>query len=155
MNKAVTPKQLELTAGKTREELILATAPHIDPDSPALKADRSKLDKIEMAEAATAVLGKAAPGLADRVMESAASVKSILAQAGPARPDVEFEDFDWKSDPSVVLQEQRATAVYHNPYSGIVIRQERLWDEESDPYVVISAENIVTFMEALAKRARE
>jgi hypothetical protein len=55
--KAITPKQLELTAGKTREELILATAPHIDPESPALKADYKKLEKIEMAEAARAVLG--------------------------------------------------------------------------------------------------
>ena len=69
MNKAVTPKQLELTAGKTREELLSATAPHIDPDSPALKADRPKLDEIEKEEAARAVLGKSAPGLADRVTE--------------------------------------------------------------------------------------
>ena len=66
-----------------------------------------------------------------------------------------YDDFDWKSDPSVILQEQRATAVYHNPYGGLVIRQEKTWDEESDPYMVISAENITTFQEALAKRARE
>jgi hypothetical protein len=61
MNKPVTPKQLELTAGKTREELTLATAPHIDPDSPAFKADLKKIEKIEMEEAARAVLGKDAP----------------------------------------------------------------------------------------------
>jgi hypothetical protein len=131
MNKAVTPKQLELTAGKTRAELLQDTAPHIDFEGPAFKESLKAIDKIEKAEAATAV----------------------LAAAGLPCPD--FDDFDWKNDPSVILQEQRATAVYHNPYGGLVIRQERLWDEESDPYTVISAENIVTFMEAMAKRARE
>jgi hypothetical protein len=61
MNKNVTPKQLELTAGKTREELLLAAAPHIDPESPALKADMAKMDKIEKEEAARAVVGLDAP----------------------------------------------------------------------------------------------
>ena len=32
--KAMTPKQLDLTEGMTREELILATARHIDPTAP-------------------------------------------------------------------------------------------------------------------------
>ena len=67
----------------------------------------------------------------------------------------EFDDFDWANDDAVILHEQRATAVYHNKFGGLVIRQEKSWDEESDPYVVIGAENAVTFMEALAKRARE
>jgi hypothetical protein len=132
MNKPVTPKQLELTAGKTREELILATAPHIDPESPAFKADLKKVEKIEMEEAARAVLGKADP-----------------------RPDRDFDDFDWATDDSVVLQEQRATAVYQNRFGGLVIRQEKTWNEESDPFIVIGPENNVTFMEALAKCARE
>jgi len=57
VNKAVTPKQIELTAGKTREELILATAPHIDPESPAMKESIAKVEKIEKEEAARAVLG--------------------------------------------------------------------------------------------------
>jgi hypothetical protein len=130
--KAVTPEQLELTAGETREELLLATAPHIDPESPALKADLKKIEKIEMEEAARAVLGKDAPPL-----------------------DRNFDDFDWATDDSVILQEQRATAVYQNRFGGLVIRQEKTWDEESDPFIVIGPENTVTFMEALAKRARE
>jgi hypothetical protein len=108
VNKTVTPKQLELTAGKSREELIPATAPHIDADSPAFKA-------------------------ADR----------------------HFDDFDWATDESVVLHEQRATAVYQNRFGGLVIRQEKGWDEEGDPFIVIGPENTVIFMEALAKRARE
>lgn len=126
MNKTVTPKQLELTTEKSP-----ATAPHVDPDNPAFKTDMA-VDKIEVVEAGTAV----------------------LAAAGPPK-DTNYEDFDWANDPAVILHEQRATAVYHNKFGGMVIRQERTWDEESDPYVVIGAENAVTFMEALAKRARE
>jgi hypothetical protein len=148
MNKAVTPRQLELTAGKNREELLLATAPHIDPESPAFKADLAKVDKIGMEEAARAVLDKVSPAAAAALARS-----SPLAQSGP--PDREFEDFDWHEDPSVVLRSQPATAIYHNPMGHLVIRQERSWSEESDPYVMISPENAVTFMEALAKRARE
>lgn len=131
MNKAVSPKQLELTAGKTRGELLQDTAPHIDFEGPAFKESLKVIEKIEIAEAATAV----------------------LAAAGPPRDD--YDSFDWANDPSVVLHEQRATAVYCNSFGGLVIRQEKTWDEESDPYMVISAENAVTFMEALAKRARE
>jgi hypothetical protein len=129
--KTVTPKQLELTAGKTREELILATAPHIDPESLAFKASAEKVERMELAEAA----------------------KTVLAQAGP--PDREFDDFDWRDDPSIVLKCQPATAIYYNPNGCIVIRQERSWAEESDPFVYITPENAVQFMEALAKRARE
>jgi hypothetical protein len=131
--KAATPKQLELTAGKTREELLLATAPHIDPECPAFKASMEKVEKIELAEAA----------------------ETVLAQAGPPRPEVEFDDFDWHDNPSVVLKSQPATAIYYNPNGCIVIRQERSWAEDSDPFVYITPENAVTFMEALAKRARE
>jgi hypothetical protein len=130
--KPVTPKQLELTAGKTREELMLATAPHID-ESPAFKVSMEKVEKIELAEAA----------------------ETVLAQSGPPRPEVEFDDFDWHDNPSVVLKSQPATAIYYNPNGCIVIRQERSWAEDSDPFVYITPENAVTFMETLAKRARE
>jgi hypothetical protein len=133
MNKTITPKQLELTAGKTREELILATAPHIDPNSPALKADREKLDKIELAEAAGAVLG-----------------------SGYAfREEVDEEDFDWNTDDSVILKEQRATAVYHNKLGELIIRQRAAWDDDRDTFVYVMPENVVAFLEGAAKRARE
>jgi hypothetical protein len=131
--KAVTPKQLELTAGKSREELLLATAPHIDPESPALKADQEKLDKIELAEAAGAVLG-----------------------SGYAfREEVAEEDFDWNTDDSVILKEQRATAVYHNKLGELIIRQRAAWDDDRDAFVYVMPENIVAFLEGAAKRARE
>ena len=62
MNKPITPKQLELTAGKTREELLVQSLPsHIDPESPAFKADLVKVDKIEREEAALAVLNPPEP----------------------------------------------------------------------------------------------
>jgi hypothetical protein len=133
MNKPVTPKQLELTEGKSREELILATAPHIDPNSPALKTDREKLDKIELAEAAGAVLG-----------------------SGYAfREEVAEEDFDWNTDDSVILKEQRATAVYHNKLGELIIRQRAAWDDDRDTFVYVTPENVVAFLEGAAKRARE
>jgi hypothetical protein len=85
----------------------------------------------------------------------AEAAETILAAAGPPRCEDSFEDFDWHDDPSVVLRTQPATAIYHNGNGHIVIRQERSWAQEDDPYVMISAENAVTFMEALAKQARE
>jgi hypothetical protein len=151
MNKAVTPKQLELTAGKTREELLVQTLPpHIDPESPAFKADLAKVDKIEKEEAARSVLG-----MNEVETKVRSTADTILATAGLPPLSRDFDDFDWATDDSVVLHEQKATAVYHNKFGGLVIRQEKAWDEESDPYIVISADNSVTFMEALAKKARE
>jgi hypothetical protein len=85
--------------------------------------------------------------------EVMARAESILVRAGP--PDRSNDDFDWFTDESVVLKAQPATAIYHNAKGHIVIRQERSWAEDSDPYVTIAPENAVTFMEALAKRARE
>jgi hypothetical protein len=131
--KPVTPKQLELTAGKTREELMLATAPHIDPESPAFKESIKKVEKIALAEAAEAVLGS---GLA-------------------FRDDSSSEDFDWNTDDAVILKEQRATAVYHNRLGELIIRQRAAWDDEGDTFVYVSPENITEFLEGAAKRARE
>lgn len=99
MNKVVTPKQLELTAGKTREKLLVQSLPsHIDPESPAFKADLAKVDKIEKEEAARSVLG-----LVEEVEE----------------------DFDWNNpkEDSIILREQRATAVYRNKAGELIIRQ--------------------------------
>lgn len=125
MNKAGTPEQLELVEGLTREEMLLATAPHIDPDSPALKADAGKIQKIAIAEEATAVL------------------------------KADEDDFNWNDDDSIVLREQPATAIYHNRHGVLVIRQKADWDAEHDTFAFITPENAVVFMEAFAKVARE
>jgi hypothetical protein len=130
-----TQKQLELTAGKSREELILATAPQIDPERPAFKADIAKVEKIEMEEAAQAVLG------------------SGFAYRGEA--ETTEDDFDWNEDDSIILKEQRATAAYRNKIGELIIRQRAGWCDDRDAFVYISPENEVTFMEGLAKRARE
>lgn len=144
------PRQLELTAGKTREQLLQDTAPNIDFQGPAFQESLKVIDGIEKEEAARTVLG---------MDEMEATVRSkanaILTSVGLQPVARDFDDFDWATDDAVILHEQRATAVYHNKYGGLVIRQEKTWDEESDPYIVIGAENAVTFMEALAKRARE
>ena len=121
MNKTVDAKQLDLVEGMTREEMILATAPHIDPDAPQLKEDMMKLGWTAVADAAREALGE----------------------------ERDYDDFDWSSDPSVVLREQRATAVYLNRWNGLVIRQEKSWDEESDPFLVITRENSDVFLDRL------
>ena len=136
MNKRVTPKQLDLVKELSREELILATAPHLDPDSPQLQADRDKIDKIAISEAASAVLDYPTMG-------SGYAFKSS------------GDDFDWLEDDSVVLREQPATAIYTNKNGVLVIRQKGDWDAEGDTFAFITPENAVVFMEALAKVARE
>jgi hypothetical protein len=140
--KHVTPKQLELTAGMSREDLLLATAPDIDPESPAFKADMAKVDQIEKAEAARAVLG-------DKVAASRASVSSIVEA-----DIIDEDDFDWNKDDAVILQEQRATAVYHNRLGELIIRQKAAWDDERDTFVYITSDNVMAFLEGAAKKAR-
>jgi hypothetical protein len=135
----LTPKQLELTSGMTREELLLATAPRIDPASPAFKASMEVIDEIPLAEAATAVSGESGP----------------VAGSGYAFRHCHDGDFDWSSDDSIVLREQPATALYHNRHGVLVIRQKADWDAEHDTFAFITPENAVVFMEALAKIARE
>jgi hypothetical protein len=157
MNKTVTPKQLELTAGKSREELLQATAPHIDFDGPAFKESLKVIDKIEKEEAARAVLG-----LGDKVAASSAPVSSIVN--GPVMGSgfafgfrADKDEFNWDSaeEDAVILREQRATAAYRNKAGELIIRQRASWDEERDTFVFISPENEVAFLEGLAKRARE
>jgi hypothetical protein len=137
--KHVTPKQLELTAGKTREELLADTMPHIDVNGDAFKESLKVVDQIEKAEAASAVLG-----LGDKVAASQAPVQSI----------VDEDDFDWNTDDSIVLREQRATAVYHNRLGELIIRQKAAWDDERDTFVYITSENVTAFLEGAAKKAR-
>lgn len=139
MNKAVSPKQLDLVKELSREELILATAPHIDPNSPQLKSDRAVLDRIEVAEAATAVL------------EASGHPVMGSGYAFAHRDD----DFDWSDDDLIILREQPATAIYHNKHGVLVIRQKADWDAEQDTFAFITPENCNVFMDALAKVARD
>jgi hypothetical protein len=70
-----------------------------------------------------------------------------------AAAENEEDEFDWNTDDSIILKEQRATAAYRNPLGELVIRQ-RTWPDE-DTILFISPENEVAFLEGLAKRHRE
>ena len=73
-----------------------------------------------------------------------------LAQA--AEPD----EFDWNdpNEDSIVLREQRATAVYRNRAGEVIIRQKGPWPDE-DIFLYISPENEVAFMEGMAEQLRK
>ena len=91
-------------------------------------------------------------------------VDDVLATRGPpviahdegielAHTDPEAE-FDWFTDPSVVIHHQRATAIYENASGGITIRQERDWNDDQDPVMAIASENAFVFAEAFAKHVK-
>jgi hypothetical protein len=59
-------------------------------------------------------------------------------------------DFDWSSNnEDIVLREQRALAVYWNTRGDLVIRQERDWSENDDPFLVIGRDNVDAFLDRL------
>jgi hypothetical protein len=75
-----------------------------------------------------------------------------LANVGNVKPTAPVEsgdDFDWAKAECVVLREQPATAIYHNPYGALVIRQERAWNQEDDPFIFIAPQNIMSFIDSL------
>lgn len=142
MNKRATPKQLELTDGKTREELLVQSLPSdIDPDSPEYKADLAKVDKIEKEEAARAVLDL--------------DLTELARRSGFVIDQTEENEFNW-NDPEeegIILREQRATAVYRNRFGHLIIRQ-KCWPDD-DTFVFVAQECETDFLERLAMRARE
>jgi len=62
------------------------------------------------------------------------------------------DDFDWRDDPTVVLQEQPATAVYINTFGSIIIRQ-HMWPDD-DVHVMVRPEHAKTLAEAIQRAAR-
>jgi hypothetical protein len=75
-----------------------------------------------------------------------------IARPSNIGPD-NADDFDWSNDDSIILKEQRATAVYKNREGEIVIRQ-RCWPDE-DAILFINPDQAVAFMEGMSKRVRE
>ena len=58
--------------------------------------------------------------------------------------------FDWShKNQDVILPEQRSLAVYKNKFGQAVLRVERYWDEDSDPYIVIDHAHIPAIIAAL------
>ena len=84
---------------------------------------------------------------------SPVNLETVLASAS----DPDQEDFDWNNpnEDSIILREQRATAVYRNRLGELLIRQRASWDDDCDSVVYLSPENEITFMEGLARRHRE
>jgi hypothetical protein len=120
VNPPVKPPVKPIDSEKTREELLLdVLPPHIDPNSPAFKEDLAKVDQAAKAEAAREKLGW------------------------------NDDDFDWNTDDSIILKEQRATAAYHNKGGELVIRQKACWDEEGDIFILVAPENCDTFIDRL------
>jgi hypothetical protein len=77
-----------------------------------------------------------------------------IAVAERAKEILDSGDFDWCNDESIVLQEQRATAIYHNRHGDLVIRQRAAWDDEGDVFVSITPGNCNVFLDAVAARIR-
>jgi hypothetical protein len=57
--------------------------------------------------------------------------------------------FDWNKDESVLLPDQRRTAVYRDSAGSLVIRQEAAWNEEDDHVITIAADNVQAFIDRL------
>ncbi|GEM_PF-6770052 len=65
----------------------------------------------------------------------------------------ETDRFDWHRDPSIVVREQLSLAVYPNTVGHVVIRCERRWDEEGDPFFTIAPENAPAIAQAILRTA--
>jgi hypothetical protein len=65
------------------------------------------------------------------------------------------DDFDWRTDESVIVREQRSIAVYPTVRDAVAIRCERGWDEDEDVVVVVQPEHVTVLCEALQLAARE
>ncbi len=82
-------------------------------------------------------------------------VSHTLTTSAAVVSDPDAFDWDNPEEDAIVMREQRATAVYRNRHGELIIRQRASWNDDEDTFVFISPENEVTFMEGLAKRARE
>src|SRR5687768_15894701 len=62
------------------------------------------------------------------------------------------DESDWSSSaPNIIIQQQPRTKVYTNVNDQVVIRQERDWCENDDPFVYFSRENVPALISALQK----
>jgi hypothetical protein len=66
------------------------------------------------------------------------------------------DNFDWSyKNRDVIVPEQRSLAIYKNNFGQAVLRVERYWDEESDPFIVIDHAQIPGVIAALRAIADE
>jgi hypothetical protein len=64
------------------------------------------------------------------------------------------EEFHWcNGEDEIIIHEQRAIAVYPNPWGAVVIRAERSWNEEGDAVISIDKFHARTVAEAILAAA--
>ena len=71
----------------------------------------------------------------------------------PSADQGDYRDFNWSDEDAVVLRRQLAVAAYRTPDGGLVIRQERDWNDEDDMCIVISPENVGDFVRRRSQSA--
>lgn len=88
---------------------------------------------------------------------AAECVDCCISEGKIGQPQTEDQaypnEFDWFDDESIVLRPQLAVAIYNNERGGLVIRQERDWNEESDTFIVIAPENVAAFVDRITDAA--
>jgi hypothetical protein len=78
-----------------------------------------------------------------------ATLEGVERHAAGRRADLEF---DWSTDPDVIIHEQPETAVYTNLYGQIVIRQKAGPLEEVDSVVLFNTTCIAALIEELKRQ---
>ena len=88
----------------------------------------------------------------------------LVERPGDTSPDIEpnflgtehagSDRFDWRSDDSIVLRHQPATAVYRNACNAVVIRQEGAGDEEDQFVILRDADAVRIVVAALQAEVR-
>ena len=64
------------------------------------------------------------------------------------------DEFNWNTDDSIILKEQRATAVYFNRLGELIIRQKAAWSDDEDSIVYVMPENFNGLLDGIAARIR-
>ena len=62
------------------------------------------------------------------------------------------EEWDWKSNDSVIFPTVQGIAVYMNEHGDAVIRQESLSEAEDDAYIVVPQDRLDAVIQALASQ---
>ena len=65
-------------------------------------------------------------------------------------------EFDWadaEEHDCIVQQQVHRVAIYDNPHGDVVIRQERDWNEENDPFIVIARAQAISAAHAILAAA--
>jgi hypothetical protein len=155
MNKPVKPKQLDLVGGDQglpKDSFVVTDPPFVEQLEPT-PTQKGKMLIAGVEDFDAQVKPETAEEAVDNFL--AKDLTASARRSGFVFNEPDKDDFDWNTDDSIILTEQRATAAYRNKVGELVIRQRAGWCDDSDTFVYITPDNEVTFLEALAKRSRE